>query len=325
MIEGRARDRVVLITGASSGIGRATARALARDGSQLVLASRSLQALEEVRGECEAEGAEVALVPTDVGNGAAVDSLFETAVARFGRVDAVVHSAAVVAYGRFDEVPAEVFDQVQSTNFLGTANVARTALRLFTEQQQGSLVVVGSLLGKISTPLLSSYVSGKWAVHALVRALQIEARGTPGIGVSLVSPGGVDTPIYVQSGSYTGRVGQPPPPVDAPEKVARAVVRAIDRPRRESSVGLANPLMVTGFRLLPGVFDFLAGPMMTWLALSSERVDANSGNVFAPAPGREALRSHPTRHRLRNAGALASAAAPMAVVMGVLFRRRGRA
>ena len=325
MSTSKPRDQVVVITGASSGIGRATARALAQEGADLVLASRSATALDETRRDCTADGATVIVVPTDVGDPSAVDALFDAAMSRFGRVDAVVHAAAVLAYGRFDEVPADVFDRIQTTNITGTANVARTALRVLKTQERGHLVVVGSLLGKISTPFLSSYVTSKWAVHALVRALQIEARSTPGVEISLISPGGVDTPVYSQAGSYTGRMGRPPPPVDAPEKVARAIIRSIDKPRRERSVGVANPLMVTGFRLLPGVFDFLAGPMMTWLALSSERVDANSGNVFAPAPGREALRSHPTRHRLRNAGALASAAAPMAVVMGVLFRRRGRA
>ncbi len=225
-------DLVVLVTGASSGIGRATAEQLARPGARLVLASRSAPALAEVERDCARQGATVLVVPTDVADTAAVVALFAAAVERFGRVDAVVHAAAVVAYGRLEDVPDEVFDHALNVNLIGTARVARTALRLFRDQGGGRLVLVGSLLGKIATPYMSSYVAGKWGVHGLVRTLQIEARQTPGVDISLVSPGGVDTPVYAQAGSYTGRIGRPPPPVDPPEKVARAVVRAIGRPRR---------------------------------------------------------------------------------------------
>lgn len=284
-----------------------------------MLASRSAKALDEIRRDCTADGATVIVVPTDVGDAAAVDALFDAAMSRFGRVDAVVHAAAVLAYGRFDEVPADVFDRIQTTNITGTANVARTALRVLKTQERGHLVVVGSLLGKISTPFLSSYVTSKWAVHALVRALQIEARSTPGVEISLISPGGVDTPVYSQAGSYTGRMGRPPPPVDAPEKVARAIIRSIDKPRRERSVGVANPLMVTGFRFLPGVFDALVTPLMRVGAMSRDRVDPHHGNVFEPLPEGEAVHGAWGRHWLRGAGVVAMSA-PV-----VLAARRARA
>ena len=153
-----------------------------------------------------------------------------------------MHAATVVAYGRFEDVPAEVFDRSVEINLIGTANVARAALRQFRPRGGGRLVLVGSLLGKIATPYMSSYVTAKWGVHGLARTLQIEARQTPGVEISLVSPGGVDTPVYSQAASYLGRDGRPPPPVDPPEKVARAIVRALDRPRRDVSVGVANPV-----------------------------------------------------------------------------------
>lgn len=314
------RDRVVIVVGASSGIGRATALALAQQGARLVLASRSPAALLEVQRECVEAGATVMVTPTDVGRATEVNALFDATVSRFGRVDAVVHSAAVLAYGRFDEVPADVFDRIQTTNITGTANVSRAALATFAEQAHGNLVVVGSVLGKIATPLLSSYVTSKWAVHALIRAMQIEARSTPGISISLVSPGGVDTPIYAQSGSYTGFVGRPPPPVDPPEKVAAAILRALDRPRREISVGVANPVMVTGFRIFPGVFDLLVTALMKQAALSRDRVAPNPGNVFDPHAAGEAVHGRWGRHWLRGVGAVTLAAAPA----GVLISRRVR-
>jgi short-subunit dehydrogenase len=195
----------------------------------------------------------------------------------------------VLAYGVFEEVPAEVFDRILTTNVIGTTNVARRALQRFSEQDGGSLVVVGSVLAKIATPYMSSYCMSKWAIHGLVRTLQIEARTKPGVHVSLVSPGGVDTPIYDQAGSYTGRPGSPPPPVISPERVARAVVGALDRPGRDIAAGPANWLMVAGFRLLPGVYDVLVTPMMRLLGQGTTAVDPHPGNVFEPVAGKEAV------------------------------------
>ena len=283
--------RRVLVTGASSGIGRAAAHRLAAEGARLVLASRSRETLEEVARECTARGAEETLVvATDVGDGAAVESLFDQAVERFGGLDAVVNSAAVVAYGRFHDVPPEVYDTVVRTNLTGAANVARCALRLFEPAGGGSLVLVGSVVAKIATPTMSSYVSSKAGVYGLARTLQLEARRIPGVSVSLVSPGSVDTPIYDQAATYTGRGGNPPPPVTTPEKVAERVVRAIDHPQRDDNVGLGNAVMVAGFHLLPPVFDLLVGGLMSVLGQGRSKVQDSSGNVLAPRPDGEAVR-----------------------------------
>jgi len=285
-----AGSRTVLVTGASSGIGRATAHRLAAQGARLVLAARSEESLERTRQECLARGAEeVLVVATDVGDRDAVADLFARAEDGFGRVDAVVHSAGVVTYGRFEDVPPEVFDRVVATNLVGTANVARAALRAFGAGG-GSLVVLGSVLGKMATPYMSPYASSKWAVQGLVRTLQIEARARRNVHVSLVSPGSVNTPIYDQAGSYTGRPGHPPLPVISADRVARAVVSALDKPGRDIAAGPANLVMVAGFRLLPGLFDLLVGPMMRVLGQGRGSVGPNPGNVLEPQPEKEAVR-----------------------------------
>lgn len=272
---------VVIVVGASSGIGRATAHALAARGHHLALASRSPQVLDQVRQECIARGAgEVLVVPTDVGDGKSVNALFEQVVEALGRVDGVVTTAGVLAYGRFEDIPSEVFDRIMVTNVIGVANVARAALRSFQRQEAGSLIVLGSVLGKMTAPLMSPYAASKWAVHGLVRTLQIEARSLPDVNVTLITPGGVNTPIYNSAGSYTGRSGHPPPPIDPPEKIAGAVVTALERPRREISLGWANPIMVFGFRVLPAVFDVLVTPLMRLAGQSRRRVDAHPGNVL---------------------------------------------
>jgi short-subunit dehydrogenase len=278
------------VVGATSGIGRSVAHQLAAQGARLVLASRSAETLEHTRQECLSRGAEAVLtVPTDVGEREQVEKLFAQAQERFGRLDGVVHGAAVIAYGRFEDVPAEVFDKVLTTNVIGTANVARRSLQVFDEQQGGSLVVIGSLLGKIATPYMSSYCTSKFAIQGLARILQIEARDKPGVHVSLVSPGGVDTPVYDQAGTYTGRHGNPPPPVIAPETVAAKAVAALDKPRRDISAGPANWVMVTGFRILPAAYDVMVGPLMRLLGQGRPGVDAGPGNVFEPVPEKEAV------------------------------------
>lgn len=285
-----ATGRVAVVIGASSGIGRATAHLLAARSDRLVLAARSQKTLEQARQECVARGAEdTIVVPTDVSDRAAVDALFEAATSTFGRVDSVVYAASVLAYGRFEDVPADVFDKSVATNIIGTANVARSALLAFESTDTGSLVVVGSVLGKMATPYMSTYVTSKWAMHGLVRVLQIENRPRPDVRISLVSPGGVDTPIYDQAGTYTGHPGSPPPPVDPPEKVARAIVAALDHPQREIGIGFANPFMVAGFRLLPGLFDTIVGPMMRFAGQGNTSVGHHPGNIFEPNPDKEAV------------------------------------
>ena len=299
MTQAGARRTRVLVTGASSGIGRATAHALAAQGVRIGLLSRSEKVLEQVHQECVARGAaDVVVLPADVRDAGAVDKAVDELVDRWGGVDAVVHAAAVLAYGRFEDVPREVFDATTATNVTGTANVARSALGAFGAGGGGSLVVVGSVLGLMTAPWMSSYATSKWAVHGLVRSLQIEARSTRGVEVSLVYPGGVDTPIYAQAGSYTGRAGQPPPPVDRPEKVAGAIVDLLERPRRARSVGTLNTVMVLGFRFLPSVFDRLVTPLMRLLG-QGRAVPAGPGNVLEPVEDGEAVHGAWPRRYLR--------------------------
>jgi NAD(P)-dependent dehydrogenase (short-subunit alcohol dehydrogenase family) len=275
----------VLITGGSSGIGRATALELAGRGARLMLVARGREPLEEAATEARAAGAgEVLVCPADVLDEDAVRAAVDTAVERFGRLDGVVHAAQVMAYGRIEDVPREVYERTVDTALHGTATVARVVLPLFRRQGAGHLAVVNSVMGNIAAPLMGSYVAAKWGQLGLVRTLQQETRDEPGISISVVQPGGVDTPIYFQAASWTGSTGRPPPPVYSPQRVARAVVSTLDRPRRVVQAGLFNPLITAGFRLLPGVYDYLVGPLLQRMAVANDEVPPTEGNVFHSRP-----------------------------------------
>ena len=272
---------VVLVLGASSGIGRATAEAFARRGARLVLASRSEARLRTVRDDCDRLGATAtAVIVCDVLDEAQVGRCVDEARSTFGRIDAVVHTAAVMAYGSVQDLPSAVFTRVVDTTIHGTANVARAVLPLFRDQRRGTLIIVTSLLATVPVPLMGAYITAKWGQLGLVRVLQLEHRSEPDVHICTVSPGSVDTPIFGLAANYAGRAGRPPPPVDPADKVARAVVRQVERPRKHASVGPANAIVTLGYRLLPPLYDRMVGPLVKLAVFSKEAAAPTEGNVF---------------------------------------------
>jgi NAD(P)-dependent dehydrogenase (short-subunit alcohol dehydrogenase family) len=283
-------SRSILILGASSGIGRATALRLAAAGDRLVLASRGSRALERTAVECLDAGAtSVTTRIVDVQDAATVDKVVRESATELGGLDVVLHSAGVVAYGRFEDIPAEVFDGVLSTNVGGAANVARASLPLLRTQRRGHLIFVGSILGNIAVPYMTPYVVSKYGIRSLGRQLALENRDLPDLHVSVVSPGSVDTPIYRQAANYLGRGGRPPAPVDSAEKLARAITQLVERPRDRVSVGLANPLMRMGFTFLPTVFDAVVGPLFRIAAMKPGHQPPTDGNVMHSVNELEAI------------------------------------
>jgi len=276
----------VWVTGASSGIGRAGALAAARSGDHLVLSARDESSLEATRADCLAAGAAGVLVrPLDVGDDEAVSRCVKEAVEVTGRLDVVIHAAGVVAYGRTEEVPADVFDGVVRTNVLGPVNLARHLVPVFRQQEHGTLVLVGSVIGHLGVPGMSPYVLSKWALRALARQLQLENRDRRDVHIIHVAPGGVDTPIYRQAATYAGFVGRPPPPVVTPDRVARKMWRLVDHPRPRAQVGLGNDLMRFGFTVTPALFDLLVGPLFALAAQDrTTRVPPSQGNVLWSTP-----------------------------------------
>ena len=302
--------QVVLVTGASSGIGEATAKLAAARGDHLVLLARGEEALARVAAECETVGAASVLVcPTDVGVDGEVESAVASAMARHGRLDVVVSNAGVVAYGSIDALPAEVFEAVLSTNLVGSVNVVRHVLPVLREQDAGSLVLVGSLLGHIAAPQMAAYVVSKWGVRGLFRQLRVDNRDRPGIRFAYIAPGGVDTPIYLQAANYSDSVGRPPFPVASPEHVAARTLSAAEQPWRGGQVGAANNVIRFGFVAVPWVYDRLVSPLFRVVAQDLvPAVVQGPGNVLETLQQDNGLRGNQGSALLgiaRNVGVLA--------------------
>ena len=274
--------RVVLVTGASSGIGEAAAHRVARRGDHLVLLARGRDALDRVARDCDALGAaSTSVVTADVSKDDEVEAAVATTMARHGWIDTVVGCAGVVAYGRVEDVPVEVFDQVVATNLLGSVNLARHVLPVMRTQGAGSIVLVGSVIGHVAVPDMAAYVVSKWGVRALVRQLQVDNRDCPGVRIDYVAPGGVDTPIYRQAATYGDAAGRPPFPVTSPERIAERALAVADGKRGGGQVGLANEVIRFGFTALPWAYDRLVGPLFA-LAAQDQTVEVSPdpGNVL---------------------------------------------
>ncbi|HSU03423.1 MAG TPA: SDR family NAD(P)-dependent oxidoreductase [Nocardioides sp.] len=284
--------RVVLVTGASSGIGEAIARQASARGDHVVLLARGREALERVAADCERLGAASTLVvPTDVGDDAEVAAAVTAAVARHARLDIVVSCAGVVAYGRIPDVPVDVFDRVVTTNLLGPVNLARHVLPVLREQDSGSLVLIGSVIGHIGVPDMAAYVLSKWGVRGLFRQLRVDNRDRPGVRIGYVAPGGVDTPIYRQAATYGDSVGRPPFPVASPDRVARRVLEVADHPWRSGQSGISNDVIRLGFATVPWVYDRLVGPLFSVVAQDLVApVVRGPGNVLTSRQELNALR-----------------------------------
>lgn len=315
---------VVVVTGASSGIGRATALAFAERGASVVVAARSEEDLEQVVLGCEQRGAAALAVPTDVAEREEVDHLAARAIERFGRFDAWINAAAVMAYGSFWDVPVERYRQVLETNLFGTIHGARAAIDHFRDRDgAGVLINVVSVYGRVVTPYVSPYVVSKHAIRGFSQCLRQETAKLPGVAVCAVYPQAVDTPIFRHAANYTGREVTALPLAIDPDRVVRAIVRCAERPRAETIVGVFGHVVAWGRALLPHVYERVTPELVDRIGFRSAQVPESDGNVVHPEPELNAIDGgwREERQGLRRAAAGAGAVA-LAVPAAVWLARR---
>ena len=291
-------EQVVVVTGASTGIGRATALAFAARGARVVCAARGVQALDTLVEQITADGGAAVAVPTDVADPAAVRALAAAAEARFGRIDTWVNNAAVSVWGRVEDITDEEFDRVMRVNFLGQVHGVHAALPALRRAGGGVIVGVSSVEGVRAVPLHGPYTASKFAVRAFYDCLRMELaqEGAP-IAVTTILPASIDTPFFEHARSKLGAMVKPPPPVYAPEVVASSIVYAAAHPRREIPVGGAAVGFLLGQRLSPALTDALFSVRRLGVgALRSDRPDNGVDNVDAPVDGPGQVHgSHPGR------------------------------
>ena len=321
-------DSAIVITGASSGIGAATAYALAHRGADVVLAARSEDALQRVARRCRELGGRALVVPTDVTDPEAVVGLAVRAVQEFGRIDGWVNNAAVGTVGLFDEIPVEEFRRVVEVNLLGVAYGIKAALPWLTAAGGGVLVNNASMLAEVAMPYQSAYNATKHGIRGLADTVRQELRvtGRGNISICTVLPATIDTPFFQHAANHSGHELTPPPPVYPPEVVADTIVRLLRRPRREAYAGGAARLIGLQWRLAPALAERALG----WYAHRTQfgpgvRLDS-SGNVFrADADAERVGGWHGRRRQLvRITAAFGLAAAGTAVGTVAAMTRRSR-
>ena len=241
----------IVITGASSGIGAATAEAFAATGAHLVLAARGIEGLEAVAQRCRAAGGEASVFPTDVTDAAQVAALARDADARLGGIDLWFSDVGIGALGKFHEVPIAAHEQVIAANLVGHMHDAHAVLPIFLRQGHGIFVNMISVGGFLATPWSAAYSASKFGLRGFTQALRGELSLHPRIHLCDVYPTFVDTPGVQHAGNYVGKRLSVPPGVLNPRTVADAVVRLADRPRNTTVIGAPAPLLVLAQALTP--------------------------------------------------------------------------
>ncbi len=281
-------SRVVAVTGASSGVGRATARRFAREGATVGLIARNEQALAACAEEVRALGGSACVLPCDVADAAALQAAGERLEQEHGPIEVWVNNAMATVFGPVEEILAEEYRRVTEVTYLGVVYGTLTALRAMRPRERGVIVQVGSALAYRGIPLQSAYCAAKHAIQGFTESLRCELlHEGSGVRVTMVQLPALNTPQFDVVRARVARHPRPVAPVYQPELAARAIAAAAAHPaRREWWVGGSTALSVIGNAIVPGAGDrYLARTgyeaQLTGQAIAPDRPD----NLLAPVPG----------------------------------------
>jgi short-subunit dehydrogenase len=287
MQNGRSRREVVVITGASAGVGRAVVREFAKDRAKIGLIARGREGLEAARREVEEAGGEALVLPLDVADADAVDRAAERVERELGRIDVWVNDAMVSVFSRVRDMTAADFKRVTEVTYLGYVNGTLAALRHMLPRDRGTIVQVGSALCYRGIPLQAAYCGAKHAIQGFSESLRCELiHDGSGVNVTVVNLPAVNTPQFDWSKSRMPRKAQPVPPIYQPEVPARAIHYAAHHYRREWNVGLMTDVVTAGNAVLPGVGDWFLAKTGFVSQMTDQPEDPDRpNNLYEPLPG----------------------------------------
>lgn len=282
------RGQSVVITGASSGIGRETARAFAAAGARVVVAGRREERLRELVSEIERLGGDAFAVPTDVAEVAQVERLIDQAMARYGQVDTLVNNAGVGITARFDDQSLADFRRVMEVNFWGAVYGCKAVVPQMRRQSSGGVIInVSSILGKRGMPFETAYCASKFALAGFSEALRVELYSAA-IEVSTVFPGAVESEIWQSAANQRGMEMPSFVPKMPARDLTQVLVQDARLPQAEIVLSLDALALNTMNRLAPGLMDLVLGqsaPFIEGLRGSIDATDSDPGNLYRPSSG----------------------------------------
>lgn len=277
------RGKTVVVTGGSSGVGRAAVEAFAFEGCNIVIAARGQEALDETLKLCKDLGVNAIAVSTDVSKADDVDNLLKAAVKEFGRIDIWVNNAGVMASGKFEEIPMEVHEQVIKTNLFGYMHSAYSVLPLFKEQNEGILINNVSIGGFMPAPYSAVYSSTKFGIRGMMECLHGEISDFPDIHIANLYPQIQRSTGNSHSAKFSGLDFKVPPFASDPRDTAEKIVQLAKEPQKDLFPDVRSRTLVNLYEMFPKVIINTASAGMR-LMMKLKNGEPTSGNVLEPSP-----------------------------------------
>lgn len=272
-------SKTAVITGASSGVGLATAQLFAKKGYNLILASRGLPALEKAAEECRRLGAKVIAKSTDMSIAKEVKTLVQVGLDEFGKIDIWVNNAGVMASGKFEEIPLEINEQVIKTNLMGYMLGAYYILPVFKEQKQGILINNVSIGGYMPAPYSSVYSATKFGIKGLMSGLQSEYNNEKNIHICNIYPQIQQSTGNMHSAKYSGLDFKIPPFAADPKDTAKVIYELTKKPQNDKFPGLMSYALKTIYGLFPHSISNIATTALRMM-MKNDHSEATSGNIL---------------------------------------------
>jgi NAD(P)-dependent dehydrogenase (short-subunit alcohol dehydrogenase family) len=281
------KHEVVVITGASAGLGRATVREFAKRGASIGLIARGVDGLEGARREVEAAGGKALVLPADVSDADAVEAAAARVEEELGPIDIWINNAMVSVFSPIKEMTAEEFKRVTEVTYLGYVYGSLSALKRMLARNRGVIIQVGSALAYRGIPLQSAYCGAKHAIQGFVDSLRCELiHDGSNVRVTMVQMPALNTPQFSWSKSRMPRKPQPVPPIFQPEVAAEAIYWAAHEDRREVYVGMPTVEAIIGDKIAPGLLDHYLGRTGYDAQQTDEPVEPNrQDNLWEPVSG----------------------------------------